>query len=151
MTFLTVVAYGQLSNFDLNKIKFRGLEFSTTKQTIIKAFGQPKIVDTDYECGFFTNDQPGGPYYQLIYADFNYIGSDKEKFYLQKVKFDSKGKMIIKYGDKELSGLTTKEQFCKIIGDAFDNIFKNPDSDSILIYSKDSDDGAAFTFKTVDF
>jgi hypothetical protein len=131
----------------LTKIKFRGLEFSTTKQTIIKALGQPKIVDTDYECGFFSNDQPGGPYYQLVYSDFNYIGSDKEKFYLQKVNFDSKGNIIIKYGDKELSGLTTKEQFCKIIGDTFDNIFKNPDSDSILIYSKDSDDGAAFTFK----
>ena len=147
LSLLTVVTYGQVSDFDLKKIKFKGLEFSTTKQTIIKTFGQSKIVDTDYECGFFTNDQPGGPYYQMVYPEFTYIGSDKEKFYLQQVNFDSKGQIIIKYGDKDLSGLTTVEQFCKIIGDTSDNIFQKPDRDSVLIYSKDSDDGAIFTFK----
>jgi len=147
MSLLTIVTYGQVKDFDLGKIKFNGIGFIASKQTIIKTFGQPKIVDTDYECGFFTNEQPGGPYCQLVYTDFNYIGSEKENFCLQKVNFDPKGKVIIKYGDKELNGLTTVEQFCKIIGDTCDNIFPNPDRDSVLVYSNDSDDGAIFTFK----
>ena len=145
---LVTISRGQHVNFDLREIKFKGLEFTTTKGTIIKSLGQGKKTDTNYDCGFFTNDQPNGPYYQLVYADFNYIGSDKEKFYLQSVTFDNKGRTKIKYGDKELGGQTTKEEFAKIFGEkAKEHFDMYPDNDSLILYSKDADDGARFTFK----
>jgi len=145
---ISTISRGQQIDFELKNIKFKGLEFSTTKETIIKSFGQGKKVETNYECGFFTNDQPGGPYYQLVYGDFNYIGSDKENFYLQNVNLDMKGSIKINYGDKELSALTTKDEFVKIFGEWVNDYFvKHADHDTFLLYSKDSDDGAVFTFK----
>jgi hypothetical protein len=139
---------GQQDNFELNKLKFNGLGFSETKELIIKTFGQGKKVETNYECGFFTNDQDGGPYYQLIYTDFNYIGSDKEEFFLQNVNFDIEGKMKMYYQDKVLSGQTTEDDLIKIFGEkAKDNFTRHADRDTIFLYSKDSDDAAVFTFK----
>jgi hypothetical protein len=139
---------GQEVDFELKNMKFKGLEFSTTKENIIKAFGEGKKVEADYECGFFTNDQERGPYYRLVYVDFDYIGSDKDKFFLHHVTFDTTEKMKIDYGGKEISGQTTRGEFIKIFGDKIRAYFERyPDKDSILIYSKGSDDGAIFTFK----
>lgn len=33
----------------------------TTKKVITEKFEQGRRVETNYECGFFTNDLPGGP------------------------------------------------------------------------------------------
>ena len=139
------LAHGQI-DFDL--IKFRGLGFSLTKETVIKSFGQPKIIHTNYECGFYDNSQPGGPYYQLAFSNFNYIGSDKEPFILQTVTFDHSGKTKLQYGNKELSGLTRKSVFIEIFGEVAKKHFKeNPDDDLILLRSTYGDDGAMFIFK----
>jgi hypothetical protein len=138
----------QNNDFDTRKINFNGLQLSTTKREIVKLFGQGKRVDTNYECGFFTNDQPGGvPYYQLVYTDFNYIGSDKDNFYLERVNFDQKGKIKIRYGSTELSGLTTWEEFLKIFGKQAKNNSDKEDSDSVLLISGSTDDGVRFTFR----
>jgi hypothetical protein len=146
--FITSLSYGQYDDFELSKIIFKGVEFSTTKRRIIESFGQGKIIYTNYECGFFSNDQEGGPYYKLVYSDFNYIGSDKENFYLQYVTLGTDGVTKIKYADKELNGRTTKEEFIKIFGKVVKDYFdKNPEDDSILMYSKGSDDGAIFWFQ----
>jgi hypothetical protein len=84
----------------------------------------------------------------MVYTDFNYIGSDKEKFYLQSVTFDNNGKTKIRYGDKELYGRMSKDEFVRMFGEKVnDNFVKHSDHDTFLLYSKDSDDGAVFTFK----
>jgi len=131
---------GQQEGFDLNKIKFRGLDFFVTKEKVIATFGEPKIIDPEYECGFYSNNQTGGPYYQLMYDNFNYIGSETENFQLENVEFDIKGEIRLAYGDYEISGLTTKNEFAKLFG-------KYPDDDVIIIFSEGSDDGARFRFK----
>jgi hypothetical protein len=142
----SVTSYCQQIDFD--KISFNGLGFSLTKDIIVKSFGSPKIIATDYKCGFFANDQDAGPYYQLAYSNFNYIGSDKEKFILQSVDFDSKGKLVVKYGESELNGLLTQYEFIKIFGDSARIHFeKYPNNDSIILYSGKSDDGVRFIFK----
>ena len=148
LLFITSVSIGQQLDFDLKNITFRGLEFSTTKQEIINNFGETQKIETKYECGFFSNDQEGGPYYQLSYGHFNYIGSDKERFYLEHVKFDAKGETKVLYLNNELTGQTTQEEFIRIFGDkARDHFEKHPKENSVLLFSKGSDDGAIFTFK----
>lgn len=145
---ITTISRGQESDFELKNLKFKGLEFNTTKEKLIKVLGHGKKVETNYECGFFTNDQDGGPYYQLVYSDFNYIGSDKGKFFLQNVQFDLDGKIKFYYQDIELSGMTNKDVFIKIFGKkAEENFTKHPDHETFFFYSKDSDDAAVFTFK----
>jgi hypothetical protein len=146
---LTNFVQAQQVDFELNKIKFNGLAFFSTKDVIVKTFGQPQITYPHYTCGFHGDDQSGGPYYQLKYKDFNFIGSDKEEFILEKVSLDPKGKIKIMYADKELSGLTTKTDFIKILGDVAKQHFeKYPEKDSLLLFSKGSDEGAIFTFKS---
>ena len=146
---LATISNGQETDFDLGSIKFRGVEFNPTKEQIIKAFGQPKWVETNYECGAFTNDQPGGPFHQLVYTGFNYIGGVKEDdLALENVSFDRSGQIKMKYREIELSARTSKEDIVKIFGNKAKEHFEAyPDDDAILLYSKDSDDGAIFTFK----
>jgi hypothetical protein len=84
----------------------------------------------------------------LKYRDFNYIGSDKERFYLEHVYFDAGGNIKMQYGDQELSGLSTKTDFVRIFGDRARTYFReNPGEDSILLLSYETDDGVVFTFK----
>ncbi len=131
---------GQQEGFDLNKIKFGGLDFFVSEEKIIATFGEPKIIDPGYECGFYSNNQTGGPFYQLVYDNFNYIGSETENFQLENVEFDLKGETRLMYGNHEISGLTTKHEFAKLFE-------KYPDNDIIIIFSIVSDDGARFRFK----
>jgi hypothetical protein len=147
LTLISLGSFGQQYNFDLDKVKFKGLRLKTTKKEIEGKFGQGKRVETNYECGFFTNDQPGGPYYQIAFSDFTFIGSNKEEFYLQIVGFDQKGKTKINYGDKVLNGQTTKEEFIKMFGDTVRKHFDNPDNDAIVLIANGRDDGARFAFK----
>src|SRR5690606_35883589 len=90
--------------FEFDKIRFRGIGFATDKQTILNAFGKPAVNYPKYECGFYEDSQPNGPYYQFIYDGFNFIGSDKENFILEVVQFDPAGKMKLQYGVHEISG-----------------------------------------------
>ena len=145
---LVTISRGQQGDFDLKNIKIGEVEFISTKPLITKAFGKAKKIETNYECGFFTNGEPDGPFYQLVYTNFNFIGSDKGKFFLENVSFDLTGKIKLKYLGNELSGKTSKEDFVRIFGDKAKKHFKeHPDSDVLMLYSKNSDDGAKFTFR----
>jgi hypothetical protein len=138
----------QNPQISLEKLQFKSLPFRTSKDKVIATFGKPKIVETSYECGFHATGQANGPYYQLAYDGFNYIGSDKEEFILEKVVFDLKGVIKLKYGGKELNGLITKTDFAKIFGDAVRRYLdEHPKDDLILLLSSDGEDGARFIFK----
>jgi hypothetical protein len=146
---LGAISQDQQIDFHLKNLKFKGLEFGTTREAIVAAVGQGRKVDTNYECGFFSNDQEGGPFYQLVYAKFNYIGSDKEKlFYLEHVNFDAEGNIELMYLKWRLTGKTAMAEFARMFGDrAKDVVAELRDDNSILLYSKGSDDGAIFWFK----
>jgi hypothetical protein len=147
LTLISICSYGQQYNFDLDKVKFKGLGLETTKKIIIEKFGQGKRIETNYECGFFALDNSKAPYYQLVFNDFKFIGSDKDKFYLHIVDFDLKGKIKIDYGDKILNGLTTKDEFIEMFGEIAKKHFDNPDNQAIILIADGRDDGARFTFK----
>lgn len=145
LTLISICSFGQQYNFDLDKVKFKGLGLRTNKKEITEKFGQGERIDTNYECGFFAKDLPDGPYYQLSYLDFSFIGSDKKEFYLQSVDF--KGKTEIHYLDKRFNETTTKDEFIKIFGEVAKKHFDNPDNDAIVLIADGRDDGARFTFK----
>lgn len=146
MVLFSIASFGQY-NFDLNKIKFNGQGLKTTKEKITRQFGQGRRVETNYECGFFASNGPGAPYYQLVYSGFNFIGSDKEGFYLQYVDFDPEGKIQIDYGDKIFSSRTTKVEFIKMFGNIVKQHFDNPNNTGIVLIADGRDDGARFIFK----
>lgn len=147
--FLVTFLFEQETEFDLGKLSFRGVKFITTKEIVIKTFGQGKKVEPNYECGFFSNDQPLGPYYQLVYTNFTYFGGDNDSFYLQFVDFDAQGKVKLKYDDIPLSGRTTKDDFVKIFGEKVRNEFlKDSDHETVLLQTRNEVGGAGlFWFK----
>lgn len=145
---LTIQLAGRAQEFNLNKIRFKSFGMMVEKATIMEAFGIPKIQYPEYECGFYSNDQPGAPFYQLVYEDFNYIGRDNERFLLEEVRFDRAGSITMVYDGVTISGKTTESAFATLIGDHRKERFvKQQDHTVVLLLSQDSDDGACFTFK----
>lgn len=139
----------QSGTIDFARISFDGMAFTVQKQQVITKFGKPTIHYPNYECGYHADNwQDGRPYYQLKYAGFTYIGSDKEGFVLEKVNFDSIGKIQLQYGQMTWSGQTTKEQIIKFFGEQVRSKFtKDERGESVLIYSTSTDDGVVLTFK----
>ena len=77
---------------DLGALSYEGISFYSSKVAITEHFGEPKIHYPRYECGFHSDEeQSGGPYYQLIYPDITFIGSDKEGFIFESIHFDPLG------------------------------------------------------------
>jgi hypothetical protein len=129
-------------SFDFEQLDFKGKGFNLEKADILKSFGEGEKKYTQYECGFFSNDQTGAPYYQLIYEGFSFIGSETETFSLEFVHFENHD-LILKYGDHELSRKTTKEMFSKI----FKVKMSDLEDDVIIVFGAKSDDGVRFRFK----
>ncbi|ANQ51750.1 hypothetical protein MY04_4412 [Flammeovirga sp. MY04] len=142
------ISYGQVKAFDFSKLTFKGQEIILSKDVVIKTFGQGEIKDPQYECGFYSNDQPGAPYYQISFDSFNYIGSDSEKFILEHVNFNLYSDLSIQYEKWTLNGQTTKADLIKIFGDNVETYFaNNPELNDILIHNTNGDDGVIFSFK----
>ena len=147
LTLMTSMAFAQSEDFNLKKIRFGGLGFSSSKETIFRRFGQPKKIQM-LDCGFDEHEQSKNPDHQLIYDHFIYVGGHKDIFLLQTVNFDRLGKVKLQYNHTELSGLTTKDQLIIIIGqDAKKSFLKNPDKNVVLLMVKGTDEGGTFTFK----
>ncbi len=141
--------FGQTKFIDFSKIEFKGFRFWVKKQEVVTKLGKPILHYPKYECGYHADNwQDGGPYYQLKYTGFTYIGSDKERFVLEKVDFDRIGKIQLNYGQMTWSGQTTKEQIIWLFGDEIRDDFKKDErGDSVLIRNESTEDGAILTFK----
>ena len=143
------IAFGEIPRFDSDQFKFKDLGYITNKQKILKITNLVKIITPpNDECSYFSAGNPYGPYQQFIFPNFSYIGGKNQRFLLEYITFDSKGKVIAYYDDKKLSGLTTKDDFFKIIGSNAKEYYKDSKiTNTIVLYSKGSDDGVKFEFK----
>jgi len=84
-------------NVDFDQIKFKGLNFYSSKKEIIKKLGKPvKIYEPNYECGFLSNDEQGIIYYTLEYKKVKFTGNKKEKFVLEEINFKNDKKIFLR-------------------------------------------------------
>jgi hypothetical protein len=148
ITLQSTISFGQEISLEYKKILFQGLPFESKKDEIIEAFGIPKIVDPEYECGFYANSQPGSPYEQLIYNSFNFIGNAEENYILEEITFDDKAFLELQFDGLTVNGKTSKEKFIELFGTKAkvyfdDNIY----ADSIKLYPKDQDSALIFIFE----
>ncbi|PIQ50323.1 MAG: hypothetical protein COW03_00355 [Cytophagales bacterium CG12_big_fil_rev_8_21_14_0_65_40_12] len=148
LAFSTSPSFGQELLFELELIKFNGLSYQSTKDEIVKIFGIPKIIDPQYECGAYSESQPGAPYEQLIYKGFIFIGNEKEKYILQEITFDSKGEIFLEIDGHKLSNATSKDRFIELFGEKAKTYFDdNLYAEEIKLYPKDQDSGYIFSFE----
>jgi hypothetical protein len=129
-------------------IKFKGLSYESTKDEIIRIFGTPKIIDPQYECGAYSESQPGTPYQQLIYKSFIFTGNEKEKYILQEITFDKKGDIFLEIDGHKLSNATSKDRFIELFVEKAKTYFDdNLYAEEIMLYPKDQDSAYIFTFE----
>ncbi|MEJ8800476.1 hypothetical protein [Pontibacter sp. H249] len=143
--------YGQANSIDFSKFRLSGLEYYSSKQAISKKFGKPKrVVEPDYECGFYSEREQGNKYYQLDYEHLKFIGNDKELYGIETMEFSSNGDKILEYGQWELSAKTTIKDFVKVFGkSALDKPYKHNNGEtSITLFAKGADNGITFFFNS---
>ena len=131
------------SGIDWYKLKLDNYSIFTTKDKLIKKYGAGKRNKPDYECGAFTDEQPGAPYHQIVYPSFTFIGGTKGNFLLQEYVFSDNAIGTLTYKDKKLSNATTIDEFIQI----FDLRLKDINTEHVFLHSFTSDDAASFTFK----
>lgn len=146
-----VVFPTQQENFDFKDLKFKGLDFNTTKHAIEKTLGKGNRVDVnedDYACGIFYSDTEE-KFFNLNYNGFTFTGNDRLGFFLDYLDFDAAGKIQITYKGKALSGLTTKPELLKVFSNIKKKNFAHPEptKDLILIYTELPENAAEFTFR----
>ena len=127
------------STISIADIRVNGLGFCSTKQDVMAVFGKPrKEYQPNYECGFLSDDE-NGTYFTLEYTDIKFTGNEKEKYVLDKIKFNDKTSLELTYKGKVLSVKTTVEDFCHFMG-----IENN--KTSFLLFVEGADDALLFTF-----
>lgn len=145
---ITFLLNSNADGFELRNLKINGLDFNTSQSEVEAVFGAAKKLETDYECGFFSIEQPNAPFFQLKYSDIVFIGNDKVGYQFQSIRINLNETIVVKYDGKLLNHQTSIEQFVEIIGDDANKLLENESRDQqIVLYSKGSDDAAFFTFK----
>ena len=130
------------NDFKWNELKHDGKKITSTKSDITNRYGNGKFKRPNYECGFHS----GESYYQIIYTEFTYIGSDDEGVILEQFKLNKAKKSQLTYKGIVLNRKINKEEFARIFGNQAEEYFlKYPDSNTILLHEK-SDDAALFEF-----
>jgi len=142
--------FSQKVTIDFYKFKLNGLSFFSSKNEILKQFGDPlEIIEPKYECGFHSENEQGNKYFQLVYPNIIFIGNDKEKYIFEKILFDSTSTIDFSYDDFELNFSTKIELLNKIFGNSIsENISEKDNTNTtFFIWSYNSDDAINLKFK----
>ncbi|MCS5489790.1 hypothetical protein [Algoriphagus limi] len=121
-------------------------------KSIFEKYGPTKKTDTDYECGFHSNEEQGKTYYQLIYDQVTWIGNAEEGYIPELVVFDSEGEIKWTYFQEiEFSGKSTQyevENFMKKKAEPI-QIYRRDENDLFSLGGRftNADDGFFFLFK----
>lgn len=102
-----MTGFGQIKDFQLSKLTYRGIPFTSEKEVIVSKFGEPKIEYPNYECGFYA-DEETNRYYQLHYDHCDWIGNENENFIIEHIKFENDNLEPLIYGDYRFDGNTSR-------------------------------------------
>lgn len=125
-------------------IKFRGIKLKSNKSNILEIMGKPdSIVEPKYECGAFSEDWVGIPFYQYFYDRMNFIVFE-EKGEIENIEFIDDTEIEMN-GIKMNNEMTFKEisRLLKIKTPS-----DNPSKNQIILYPKEKlDENYILEFK----
>ncbi|WP_026953725.1 hypothetical protein [Algoriphagus vanfongensis] len=79
--------------------------------SIFEKYGVTKHSPTDYECGFFSNEEQGTRFFKLNYQQLTWIGNAEGVYFVDMVRFDPAGEMKWSYyKEAEFSGKSSQEE-----------------------------------------
>ncbi|TFV92410.1 hypothetical protein E4S40_16340 [Algoriphagus kandeliae] len=150
---LTFLLFPVEKTFFAEYIYVDGLAFRQQGlKSIFDKYGPIQRSDTNYECGFHSNEEQGKIYYQLIYDQVTWIGNTEEGYIPELVVFDPEGEIKWTYFQEiEFSGKSAQNEV---------ENFMEKKAEPIQIYGRDeeglyslggrftnADDGFFFLFK----
>lgn len=133
-----------------DEISFESLKFNSKKAVIWENLGEVKPKRVYYECGFYSEEEQGKPFFELIYADVIWLGNE-EDYLLEKVMFDTKGETKLRYRNVIFTGKTTQGELEELFNQKSESIKvsgrENENLESIGLSFEKRDDGCLFFFK----
>ncbi|WP_288369315.1 hypothetical protein [uncultured Algoriphagus sp.] len=145
--------YQEDKTLDSEYVFVDGLAFHQQgTKSIFEKYGPTQKTDTDYECGFHSNEEQGKTYYQLIYPQITWIGNAEEGYISELVLFDLAGKIKwAYYQEVEFSGKSTQSEVERFFGKQAEpiKIYGRDDKNLFSLGGRftDADDGFFFLFK----
>ncbi|WP_439474287.1 hypothetical protein [Algoriphagus formosus] len=145
--------YQEDKTLDSEYVFVDGLAFHQQgTKSIFEKYGPTKRTDTNYECGFHSNEEQSKTYYQLIYPQITWIGNAEEGYISELVLFDSAGEMKwTYYQEVEFSGKSTQSEVEQFFGKQAETIrFHGRDEADLFSLGgrfTNADDGFFFLFK----
>lgn len=145
LIFLTTFSvHGQ--TIEAEKFKFGDLGFRSSKEEIVKVFGEPKrISEPNYECGFLSSSEQGKTFYLLDYKNIQFVGNEKDGYVID--KFNLTYGMSFTYDGVKLDMDSDLDKLIEVFGIQLFGSFHDSSTDSKLIRFQDSDDGIIFYLK----
>ena len=136
----------QGQTLEVEKFKFKGLSFRSTKEEIIKTLGQPrKIFEPNFECGFLSSEEQGKPFYALDYGNIRFVGNEEDGYIVDEYQFTYG--MSFTYNGVRLDMDTGLDKLIEVFGMELFGSFHDSSTDSKLVRFSDSDDGFMFYLK----
>lgn len=136
----------QSQTIDIEKFKFKGLGFRSTKEDIVKRLGQPrKIYEPNFECGFLSSEEQGKPFYALDYGNMKFVGNEEDGYIIDDYQLTYG--MSFTYNGMKLDMDSSLEKLIEVFGTELFGSFHDSSTDNKLIRFSDSDDGIMFYLK----
>ena len=140
-TLIAKLSFAQSVDFDL--IKYKGLDFYSTKSEIIQKLGKPKkTYDPNYDCGFLsTDDSQIIHFVTLDYGNIKFTGNKKDKYVLDRVYFENDNSIVVQYGNRNLTHKTDFSELIELLGDKIKEGFGKKLDGAFIIFNEGYDDG----------
>lgn len=142
-----------VKTLDVEYVFIDGLAFNQQGiKSIFEKYGPTQRSDTDYECGFHSNEEQGKTYYELIYPSITWIGNAEEGYIAELVLFDPEGEIKwTYYQEVEFSGKSSQNEVEHYFGKLAEpiQIYGRDDENLFSLGGRftDADDGFFFLFK----
>lgn len=114
-------------------IRFKGLTLKSSKYKIEEIMGKPdSIIEPKYECGAFSEDWVGIPFYQYFYDEMNFIIYEK-KGEIENIEFIDSYSLDL--GEVFINNQMTFDEICRLLKIELpsSNFLKN----RIILYPKE--------------
>ena len=136
----------QAQTLDVEKLKFKGLSFNSTKEEIIKILGQPrKVYEPNFECGALSSEKQGKPFYALEYVNIRFVGNEEDGYVVDEYRL-SYG-MSFTYNGVKLDMDSSLDKLIEVFGMELFGSFHDSSTDNTIIRFKNSDNGIMFYLK----
>ncbi|MEL6193255.1 MAG: hypothetical protein AAFR66_14455 [Bacteroidota bacterium] len=139
---------GNAQDLDLSLIKFRGLDFYSSREQIEAKLGAPdRVYEPNYDCGGLSAYWQDQPFYSLVYEDSKFTGNDTLGYLIEEIHFSKENEHEFRYRDYLLDHKTGREKCMRIFKREFFEKIIGVGVEEVLIISPGNEEGLKVGFR----